>query len=153
MAALRLHAHSSPEDQLSRMLSRDGAAGLTEEDARSRLAAQHSLASKLPYADVILDNSSALQGSDAGAQGSGAGASPALRSQVQELVHEWRRETTSLLGTLTWLICWLAPPLGLLAGLLAVRRHRAVVERRRHDADTSDAQAIQRRRIHSGKDE
>ncbi|PWN42684.1 CoaE-domain-containing protein, partial [Ceraceosorus guamensis] len=116
----------SPSDQLSRLLSRDGPSGLTQSDAESRLKAQHALSSKLPYADVVLDNSSALQGSSAEEQtGSTLGAnaaSPALQEQVQALVKSWQKQQSTLLGSVSWLASWIIPPVGVLAGVWAIFR-------------------------------
>ncbi|KAK0534622.1 Dephospho-CoA kinase cab5 [Tilletia horrida] len=138
----------SPQDQLNRMLSRDGATGLTEEDARSRLASQLPLEDKLPYADVILDNSSALASSDPSAPGSSsdpstspagkaARSSDALRAQVAELVQRWKSNTSSLGGWCMWLLEWVIPPFGLVAGFLAVMKRREAIAHKRLNAEAA----------------
>lgn len=136
---------SSPEDQLSRMISRDAGNGLTEDDARSRLASQWELRKKLPFADVILDNSSALTSNNI----THGGASEVLSAQVADLVRSWRRSYSGLYGTLYWLATWLIPPFGLFVGLLCVWERRQRVKRRLREAEESDSQAVHRRSVGS----
>jgi len=117
------HHLSSPEDQLSRMLARDGPNGLTESDAKSRLASQQDLASKKPFADVILDNSVSMDSSS-------SGSSEALKAQVSELVRRWKSQSQGL-GWLLYVTEWSVPPFGLLMGLITVARRRSKVAERR----------------------
>lgn len=118
------------------MLARDGPNGLTEEDARSRLASQHDLKSKLPYADVVLDNSSAL---------SGGRSSEVLAAQVGDLVRSWRADYSGLTGTLYWLATWLMPPFAIFVGALCIFQRRQKVQRRLREAEESDRLAVHRR--------
>lgn len=101
------------------MLLRDGESkGLTEKDARARLASQMPLVEKLAYADVVIDNA-------------GDAAHAHVRNSVQALLERWERDSHTLMGTLAWLVCWLLPPIGLLYGMLvAVGRTRAFRSRR-----------------------
>lgn len=113
------------EDQLTRMLKRDGESkGLTESDAKQRLEAQLPLDDKLVYADTILDNSEALGKrieDDNSLQvpewtkGLENKTSLALRMQVDRMVARWV-DSYSGIGSLRWLLQWLVPPFGLLAG-------------------------------------
>lgn len=102
------------------MLQRDGSSkGLTESDARARLAAQLPLLSKLAYADVVLDNSA-----DA------PGGSQILRDQVRALVSVIKGPSWDLLRLAVWLLTWLVPPLGLTYGYLyAVTHARKIATR------------------------
>ena len=124
------------EDQLKRMLKRDAAKGLTEEDAEQRLKAQLPLDDKLPYADAVLDNSSALEvGNDEAAapgwtRGLDRQTSVQLRVQVDRLVARWVGGYSGVVGSATWLTQWLLPPVGLLMGFWrAWVRTRAVKAR------------------------
>jgi dephospho-CoA kinase len=99
------------------MLQRDGPNGLTQSDAESRLASQWPLRSKLPYADVVLDNSSALASSESTTPSRGTGASPILEAQVADLVRSWRSYYSFPIGTVYWLMQWLIPPFGLAMGV------------------------------------
>ncbi|KAI5900666.1 CoaE-domain-containing protein [Schizophyllum commune H4-8] len=101
---------SCPFDvQLERLMLRDQS---TEEAARARINAQMSMAEKVAYADVVLDNSTTPE---------------ALRAQVEELLQQWRKQTRY-----TWLLEWLVPPVGLLvaAVTLAYRNWRYAARRR-----------------------
>lgn len=129
------------EDQLKRMLARDGESkGLTEEDAKQRLNAQLPLDDKLVYADTILDNSASLnerlEDEDALQTPEWTKAlekktSLALRVQVDKMVARWV-DSYSGLGSVQWLLQWLVPPFGLLAGAWrAWTRTRAVKARLR----------------------
>lgn len=113
------------EDQLTRMLKRDGESkGLTEADAKQRLEAQLPLDDKLVYADTILDNSAnlserveeehSLQAPE-WTRRMDKETSLALRVQVDRMVSRWV-DGYSGVGTLNWLLQWLVPPFGLLAG-------------------------------------
>ncbi|KAL1761332.1 dephospho-CoA kinase-domain-containing protein [Schizophyllum commune] len=97
------------EIQLERLMLRDQS---TEEAAKARIGSQMSMAEKVLYADVVLDNSSTPE---------------ALRSQVQELLQRWRKQTR-----FTWIVEWLVPPVGLLvaAMTLAYRNWRYASRRR-----------------------
>lgn len=127
--------YCSAEDQLSRMLTRDAAAkGLTEADAKQRLDAQLPLSSKLPYADTILDNTSAR------AQAESGSASAQLRTQVDRLIEKWLTSfswRSAPIHTITWLVQWLVPPFGLASGLYAAYATRSRVNERRSTGDTS----------------
>ena len=91
----------SAEIQLQRLMKRDGS---TREDAGSRLNSQFPTVDKLPYADHIVENSGTLM---------------ELEVETQLLTKRLDRES----GGLTWLLCWLVPPVGILFGLkcLALR--------------------------------
>ncbi len=89
------------------MLLRDQAKGLTMDDAKARLNAQMPLAKKIPFADVVIDNSiDAAESSP-----------PRLRAEVARVISRWRRESRRPMFVLLWLLCWLVPPVGLLWGL------------------------------------
>ncbi|WFD25212.1 dephospho-CoA kinase [Malassezia nana] len=99
---------SDEAQQLKRMLQRDQAKGLSEEDAKSRLAAQMPLSQKVSYADVVIDNSiDAAESSP-----------PRLRAEVGKLVARWRHESRRWSFRVLWLLSWLVPPFGLLYGLM-----------------------------------
>jgi len=101
---------SNESQQLKRMLQRDQGKGLTEGDAKSRLAAQMPLSEKVTYADVVIDN-----GVDANES-----SPPRLRAQVGKLVSRWRHESQRTSFIVLWLLSWLVPPFGLLYGLVIV---------------------------------
>ncbi|KAJ9474306.1 Dephospho-CoA kinase CAB5 [Pseudozyma hubeiensis] len=112
------------EDQLKRMLKRDGESkGLSEEDARQRLKAQLDLDDKLVYADAVLDNSSNLDDRTEGVEPPewtkrlDRETSLALRSQVDRLVERWLDRYSGVGGGLRWLVQWLLPPVGLAMGM------------------------------------
>ncbi|CAD6885758.1 unnamed protein product [Tilletia laevis] len=141
----------SPQDQLNRMISRDAANGLTEEDARSRLASQLPLEDKLPYADVILDNSSALlagTGSEAttpvplsastsASANKSSRSSEALRAQVAELVQRWQRRTASIGGFTMWLLEWVLPPFAVAVGLMTILKRKEAIAHKRLNAEAA----------------
>lgn len=135
--------HSSPEDQLTRMLSRDGPSGLTEADANSRLRAQLPLTDKLAYADVILENSSGTEHGDTSA---------ALKAQVEALVQRWHAKSHSFTGRLGWLGCWLLPPVGLLVGFITARLRWSAVARRKRSPKSVE-EAIRERGVVRSKKE
>ncbi|KAI3625798.1 hypothetical protein CBS9595_001159 [Malassezia furfur] len=111
--ALTVLVWCTEEQQLERMLKRDGPTkGLTEADARARLASQLPLSEKLRYADKVIDNSTHY----------GDGSTP-LREEVEALVANLRYDQHSVPSTLAWLLNWLLPPVGLLWGLLAALLH------------------------------
>ncbi|CAO1620360.1 unnamed protein product [Parajaminaea phylloscopi] len=142
----------SPEDQLSRMLSRDSSKGLTQSDAESRLESQLALNKKLPYADIVLDNSSALTQGSSASKRTDAGASEALEAQVSDMVRSWRSAYSGLFGTLYWLAQWLCPPFALLTASVCIISRRAAVSKRLSQAEDSDQQASERRRSGSSGD-
>lgn len=116
----------SKEDQLIRMLKRDSDKGLTEEDAKQRLAAQWDLDKKRPYADVILDNSKPLRAAGPSEQQD----DESLESQVARLVASWNRHYSGLFGAFWWLSEWLVPPFGIVMGILVGLRRQNQVKRR-----------------------
>lgn len=69
-------------------------------DARARLAAQNPLASKLVYADYVIDNSGPLAD---------------LTLQVDRIVHKLQQR-----AGWSWVLSWLIPPWGLARGLWRV---------------------------------
>jgi dephospho-CoA kinase len=76
----------------------------THEEAVSRLSSQMPIEEKVAYADVVIDNSSSIHD---------------LEREVNIFVKNLKRKT----GGWWWLICWLVPPVGVLAALpvLALR--------------------------------
>ncbi|KAN0065450.1 Dephospho-CoA kinase cab5 [Thecaphora frezii] len=117
--------YCSEQDQLSRMLQRDSTLGLTPEDASNRLKSQLPLPSKIPYADVVLDNSASFDPSSSStseeegpAWARSVTASPSLKRQVDTLITSWHRRYDSGTGRIWWLFQWLCPPLGFVSGLL-----------------------------------
>ncbi|SPO24111.1 related to CAB5 - probable dephospho-CoA kinase [Ustilago trichophora] len=127
------------EDQLTRMLARDGESkGLTEDDAKQRLAAQKPLDDKLVYADTILDNSANLServeeehalSAPEWTKGLEKKTSLALRVQVDRMVNRWV-DSYSGVKSLRWLLQWLVPPFGLLAGAWRAWRRTSTVQAR-----------------------
>lgn len=127
------------EDQLKRMLKRDGESkGLSEEDAEQRLKAQLPLEEKLVYADAVLDNSSnfgeRLQKDELAApewtRNLDRHTSLALRLQVDKLVERWLHGYSGVRGRLRWLVQWLLPPVGLLMGALRAWLRTSAVKAR-----------------------
>lgn len=110
--ALIVIVWANEQQQLLRMLTRDAEKGLTEDDAKARLAAQKPLSEKLPFADVVIDNETEGAG---GAQ---------VAKQIDGIVTSWRRSDQRVLDTILWLCSWLCPPFGLIYGA-AVLRWRA----------------------------
>jgi len=93
--------------QLSRLLARPSDPPLTPDQASSRISSQLPLSSKLIYATSVLDNS---------------GTPTDLAGQVDRLVSKWRAQQGGKSGW-WWRVCWLLPPVGLVAGgLCLVRR-------------------------------
>lgn len=89
------------------------------------MAAQMPVASKLSYATTVIDNS---------------GTFTDLESQVDRAVAKWRAQQGGASGW-WWRLCWLVPPVGLVAGWMVLlrtylrakrvrRRARGEVERR-----------------------
>ncbi|KAF9792189.1 dephospho-CoA kinase [Thelephora terrestris] len=87
--------YTSAEIQLQRLMKRDGS---TREEASSRLNSQLPIAEKLPYADHVVENSGTLM---------------ELEGETQLLINRLDRDS----GGLTWLLCWLIPPIGIFFGL------------------------------------
>lgn len=115
--------YCSEDQQLRRMMLRDAASkGLTEEDARQRLAAQMPLHEKLEYADRVIDNSSDAPGD---------GEPPHITKQIDALCGEWQQLFRSPPGFLGWAFCWLCPPVGLLWGALVAHLHARSIDKRR----------------------
>jgi dephospho-CoA kinase len=104
---LRFVPSSSAEIQLQRLILRDG---LTREDARARLQAQLSIADKLEYADLVLDNS---------------GTQAELEVQVDEFARRFYLE-----AGWSWRLKWLIPPVGLFAAIWTLIWKRARRRRR-----------------------
>lgn len=117
---------SDESQQLKRMLQRDEAKGLTEDDAKSRLAAQMPLSQKVAYADVVIDNGIEAKESSP----------PRLRAEVGKLVSRWRHESRRLSFTILWLLSWLVPPFGLLYGLVVTYIRAQRHKRRLNDKQT-----------------
>ncbi|KAH9953308.1 CoaE-domain-containing protein [Russula dissimulans] len=99
--------YCSAEIQLQRLILRDG---LTREDARARLQAQLSIADKLEYADLVLDNS---------------GTQAELEVQVDEFARRFYLE-----AGWSWRLKWLIPPVGLFAAIWTLIWKRARRRRR-----------------------
>jgi len=87
--------YTSAEIQLRRLIKRDGS---TREDASSRLNSQLPIVEKLPYANHVVENSGSLI---------------ELEAETQLLINKLNRDS----GGLTWLLCWLIPPIGIFFGL------------------------------------
>ncbi|KAF8647475.1 hypothetical protein AX16_006680 [Volvariella volvacea WC 439] len=83
------------ETQLSRLQARDSS---SQSDAQSRLSSQLPISSKLPYADVIVDNSGSLQD---------------LQPKVSKLIQLLHERA----GKWFWRLSWLVPPVGVLSAL------------------------------------
>lgn len=88
---------SSEQLQLQRLRSRND---LTVAEAQARINAQESLASKLIYADYVIDNSGPL---------------PDLTSQVSRVATKLEEK-----AGWSWVISWLIPPIGLIRGIFLV---------------------------------
>lgn len=83
----------------------------TREDASARLNSQLPIATKVEYADLVIDNS---------------GSRAELEDQVVEFIRKMNKEV----GNVRWLLSWLVPPIGIaLAGWTLVKRN--IVSRRR----------------------
>jgi dephospho-CoA kinase len=76
---------------MQRLMRRDSSDRVA---AQSRVSSQLPLASKLEYADVVIDNSGSTADTD---------------RQIVSLVQRLEKETSW-----TWLISWIVPPVGLL---------------------------------------
>ena len=107
----------SAEIQLQRLMKRDGT---TRGDASSRLNSQLPITEKLPYADHVVENSGTLI---------------ELETEAQLLIDKLDRDS----GGLTWLLCWVIPPIGILFALksLALKRFRGVRRRVRSGREGS----------------
>ncbi|KAA1105771.1 hypothetical protein PGT21_018476 [Puccinia graminis f. sp. tritici] len=90
--------YCSEELQLQQLQSRNG---LSRAEAKSQIAAQMGLKSKLSYADHIVDNSGQLID---------------LERQIKRLVWKFEKSVNKFI----WLVGWLVPPVGLLNGLLTI---------------------------------
>ena len=86
--------------QLSRLLARPADPPLTTAQAQARISSQLPMSAKLGYATQVIDNSGTLQD---------------LTAQVDRLVRRWRAQQGGPTGW-WWRLCWLLPPLGLVAG-------------------------------------
>ena len=93
------------EQQLERMLKRDGEKGLTREDAENRLSSQMDLEKKIPYADIVLDNADNAKSN--------------LEEQVKQVVKRWDSQHNRGFGKVRTLMQWLIPPVGLVMALYA----------------------------------
>lgn len=98
--------YCSAELQLQRLMARDNS---TLVDASARLQAQLPISSKIPYADVVIDNSGTV--SD-------------LEDQVRLCVKRLERW-----AGWTWMISWLLPHLGLLSAVFTVGLRMALRKR------------------------
>ncbi|KAF8699256.1 CoaE protein, partial [Rhizoctonia solani] len=83
----------SKELQMQRLMRRDSS---DRAAAQSRVSSQLPLASKLEYADVVIDNSGSMADTD---------------RQIVSLVQRLQKETGW-----TWIVSWIIPPVGLLLG-------------------------------------
>ncbi|KEP46762.1 dephospho-CoA kinase [Rhizoctonia solani 123E] len=101
----------SKELQMQRLMRRDSSDRVA---AQSRVSSQLPLASKLEYADIVIDNSGSMADTD---------------RQVASIVQRLNKETGW-----TWLVSWVVPPVGLaLAGWClawrAIKRSRKTKRR------------------------
>ena len=135
--------------QLTRLLDRPSNPPLTETQAKSRIAAQMPLSTKLSYATHVVDNS---------------GSRADLDAQVERLIKRWQNQQGGSVGW-WWRLCWILPPIGLAAGMLCLaqnwwkarktsgsgrRRGRGEVERRQAPEETIELQDRSRRRVNTG---
>jgi len=72
--------------------------GTTREEASSRLTSQLPITAKLRYADHVVENSGTLM---------------ELETETQLLINKLNRQS----GGLSWLVCWLILPVGILFGM------------------------------------
>jgi len=86
--------YCSPELQLQRLMARDNS---THADASSRLNSQLPITSKVPHADIVIDNS---------------GTPADLKGEVMSCIGKLERAVGW-----GWLLSWLVPPVGLLSAL------------------------------------
>lgn len=93
LIVMLLHV-SSPELQLQRLMARDNS---THADASSRLNSQLPITSKVPHADIVIDNS---------------GTPADLKGEVMSCIGKLERAVGW-----GWLLSWLVPPVGLLSAL------------------------------------
>ncbi|GMK57883.1 hypothetical protein CspeluHIS016_0407170 [Cutaneotrichosporon spelunceum] len=95
--------------QLRRLLDRPPLPGnepLTESQAKDRVRSQMPVADKLAYATTVIENSGTLTD---------------LESQVDRAVAKWREQQGGKSGW-WWKLCWLVPPVGLIAGWICLLR-------------------------------
>lgn len=88
------HVCSSDTLQLQRLMHRDGS---TREEASARLGSQLPIAQKVPYADIVIDNS---------------GTEQELDEHVKSLI-----QTVEKRAGWIWRLSWLFPPFGLFSAL------------------------------------
>ncbi|MCO5613880.1 hypothetical protein L7F22_068158 [Adiantum nelumboides] len=112
------------EEQLERMLKRDGDKGLTKEDAENRLSSQLALEKKIPYADIVLDNATNAKSS--------------LEEQVKQVVKRWEVQHNRGLGKVKTVLQWLVPPVGLIMALYATWARSSRVSKRLREEKKKD---------------
>lgn len=88
-------------------MARDGS---SREDALCRLRSQMPIADKVPYADIVIDNS---------------GSSQELEAQIDDLIRRLNKEVGWI-----WRLSWLLPPFGLVSAAM-VLVWRMVKQRKR----------------------
>lgn len=136
--------YSNERLQLSRLLDRQSNPPLTQSQASSRIASQQPLSAKLSYATSVIDNS---------------GSFTDLNDQVDRTVAKWRAQQGGDSGW-WWRLCWLIPPVGLIAGALCLfavwregkkdrRRGRGEVSRR--DRSEQAAERIELMELKGGR--
>ncbi len=140
--------NSNEKLQLSRLLSRPSDPPLTASQASSRISSQLPLSTKLLYATSVVDNSGTL--SD-------------LESQIDRLVQKWYNQQGGSTGW-WWRICWLIPPVGLVAGAICLlarwfrirrgprRRARGEMERKGNRDGGNEGERIELRDMRRRRD-
>ncbi|KXN84840.1 Dephospho-CoA kinase CAB5 [Leucoagaricus sp. SymC.cos] len=104
--------YCSAEIQLQRLMLRDGS---THEDASARLNSQLPIATKVEYADTVIDNS---------------GSRAELEEQVIAFINKMNKET----GQARWLLSWLIPPVGIVLAAWTLARRNLFSRRNRKRA-------------------
>lgn len=143
----RCHAKFRNERlQLSRLLDRPSDPPLTPAQAQSRISSQLPMSSKLNYATQVIDNSGSIQD---------------LNLQIDRLIKRWKAQQGGNSGW-WWRLCWIVPPLGLVAGGLCLlqnwwnakrsgrRRGRGEVDKRLGTEGESIELRDRRRRRNTG---
>lgn len=106
------------------------------------MAAQMPMSAKLNYATSVIDNSGTIAD---------------LETQVDRVVARWKQQQGGATGW-WWRLCWLLPPVGLVAGWISLlktyfkakkvrRRSRGEVEPRRAKPEEHEMQPLRKKSI------
>ncbi|KAF9449459.1 CoaE-domain-containing protein [Macrolepiota fuliginosa MF-IS2] len=101
--------YCSAELQLLRLMLRDSS---SREDASARLNSQLPIASKIEYADIIIDNSGS-------------------RAELDHQVVAFINKMNSQVGNVRWLFSWLIPPVGIVLACWTLVKRNILSRRKR----------------------